>query len=489
MMKKKLYIILISIVFNQLFCFQISQKNKSKVSACEVKSNQLAPINHTPNLKDVAFNQSCDPVSAITNEGNIPGDQGAVSIRVQPKASQKMKIALIIEQNDTFLDEVIPSLVKNLDGFGQQRTGFDITISHNEVVHHKKDIEKWFKQGYQLIIFVSGQHDELIWRVYDASQATMLAGKKAKIAQLSKEQITDYLANELWTLLTGQESIFHTKIAFCKQYKHKNTILRDIYATNPCAYKPQLLVKGGKPLAPRWNKNEVNPLLLYSEITPKNIRLMSADMNGNRRIVSNWDGMNGWTSFASDGKAVVFCLSKSGNSQLYCHEYDELTHKINVTQVTHNSGNNISPTLRDNGDIIFCSDFETKYPQIYYYHADTKVFERIATDGYCASPSFCEKNHMIAYCKPINGVMQIFTYNIDTQEHKQLTFNEGSKDESCWSPQGQYLAYSVDLNSKSRIALFNMVTQESLYLTPETEYCVYPTWSSGHVMVSENINV
>ena len=183
-------------------------------------------------------------------------------------------------------------------------------------------------------------------------------------------------------------------------------------------------------------------------------------------------------SFSPDGSKVVFCRSDNGKSNLYLYEYDKaLLQKTRLEKLTDNDGNNISPTVRDDGDVIFCSDAESKGPQICYYHAFTKQIEILTTDGYCAAPSFCEKNKQIAYTRYNNGVMQLFIYDMMTKKHSQTTFDSGNKQECTWSPCGNYLAFCIEDGIKSRIAVLNLLTAERTYLTPPNARCRYPSWS------------
>ena len=45
-------------------------------------------------------------------------------------------------------------------------------------------------------------------------------------------------------------------------------------------------------LAPRWNGKKLDPLILYSEYTPSNLRLMVSDLKGNKQVATSFDGLN-----------------------------------------------------------------------------------------------------------------------------------------------------------------------------------------------------
>lgn len=400
-----------------------------------------------------------------------------LTVQLDVQQQEKMKFLIgLIHPDDTL--QTFASLLKNdLDCPQQKLSGFQVTIQNFEKVPSKKMIKKFAQDGFPVVLFLQADQESLEWRLYDSLHATMQTGKRMLLKAASREASAHMLADQLWLILTGQEGIFSTKIAYCVQTKQNNHTGSDIYVMSPCGSNAERLVQGGKLLGPRWNKDTSKPLLLFSEVTTSNVRLMVTTMQGARRLVSNFEGLTMLPSFSSDGKSVVYCASYKGTSQIYCTSLDAEGKRKITKRVTHNAGNNTSPMIRDNGDIIFCSDFETKFPQIYYVHANSGNLERLTESGYCACPNFSEKSGKIAYCKLVNGCVQIFLYDVATKNHKQLTFNKGNKDECCWSPCGNYVAFSVEERSSSRIAILNLMTNEQVFLTSRHQHCTYPSWS------------
>lgn len=403
-----------------------------------------------------------------------------IQLTIKNQQQEKMKLAIgVLNPTDTLLT-IAEIIQHNLSCYQQQLSGFNVILQTFAEVPSKKQLKKFFGDGYNIIIFLSLTKDNKIeWRIYDTLQGVMQKGKRLP-QQKTAEITAQILSDQLWLLLTGQESIFLTKIAYCKTINKGKQTFKNIYIQGPNESKTKCIVKGGKPLAPRWNTDKKFPLILYSEFTPVNVRLMSTTLQGQRKIVSNFDGLTMLASFSLDGQRVVYCASYKGNSQLYYYYFDQAAKKGITKRLTHNQGNNTSPNLCDNGDVIFCSDFETKSPQLYYLHAQTGQIERLTFGGYCASPHFSEKKGAVAYSKLVGNDMQIFLYNLATKEHKQITFDKGSKDECSWSPCGNYLTFVKQEGVKSRIAVLNMITQESFFLTSEMDICSYPSWSPNY---------
>ncbi len=420
------------------------------------------------------------------------------SMTVKSIAAQQQKMPLligVIGQDNQELESFAHFAKIILDRKNQKTSGFMVTVQSFEKIPSKKNIKQLATDGIPLTVFITSNADgHLEWRMYDTRYASMVRGQRFAHQNMPIKNRAEHLADQLWPVLTGQEGFFTSRIAFCKEVQQsdqkpqKRIGQKHISVVTPYADPAQEnyselidnLIVQGRSFAPRWNKDSNNPLLLYSEATLANVRLMSVNMHKQRRVVSNFEGLNILPSFSSDGNKVVYCLSRNGKSHLYLYEYDKDTEKPLLKKITNNAGNNISPTLRDNGDIIFCSDFQGKSPQICYYHAFTQQVDVLTSDGYCACPNFCEKNGKVAYCKFINGVMQLCSYDVKTRNHEQITFDRGNKEECSWSPCGNYLAFVVDNGSSSRIAVLNVLTHEKSFITSTRDRCTYPSWSPNY---------
>lgn len=406
---------------------------------------------------------------------NVPKDANTqFSLSVVPKEYAKLKLVLVIvgEQKQE-LATILSIIKKDLEFTGQ----FTVDIEPVDHIATKKEVGSLCERGYSLAVFfnASKHNDGIEWRLYDTTQIVMLKGSKTHKRGMVLRGWAHNVSDALWVALTGQEGFFSTKIAYCKEVpvKRKKKV-NHVYVADYDGSNEELLVATPTVnVAPRWNKDNKNPLVFYSEYTNTNVRLVAVDMHKKRKIASDYDGINMLPAFSSDGKKVVYCASRGkGSCQLYCYDKNELK------KITSNQGNNVSPTFSDDGSKIFyCSDYQTGKPQIFCYDMERNQQVRLTKDGYCASPSFCSKQNRLAYSKIVDGITQLFIYDVSTQEHTQLTFDAGHKEESSWSVCGNYLLFSIEQGSRSRIAMLNVLTNDLKYITSEKAICTYPAWS------------
>jgi len=397
-----------------------------------------------------------------------------MDVQVQAQDHQKVKLLVCTTgRSNKKLQGVSERIQRDL-AFTKQ---FAVSCCHISKLISQHDIKRFFSEGFPLVLFMKkGKNNKCIeWRLYDTEAASMLVGKNYCKRGKNNQEWAHHIVDAVWPALTGQPGFFSTKIAYCKELRQAGKkILKHVYIANFDGSDEKLLVSTSTVnVAPRWNKDLSRPLLFYSEHTNKNVRLVMVDMNGRRKVVSNFDGINMLPAFSPDGKQVVFCASRGGgNCQLYFFK------KGRLQKLTHNSGNNICPTFSDDGKtLFFCSDFETKGPQIYKYDFDTKKQERITHGGYCVSPSCCAQNNKLAYTKMVRGLMQVFVYDLKAKQHRQVTFDAGNKEECSWSPCGNYLLFAVETRKESRLALLNLNSNDRQFVTARGAMCCYPAWS------------
>lgn len=407
-------------------------------------------------------------------ENNEPDEPLRVHVATNDYARVGLKVIGIGDDQD--LAALIAILKKDLMYSGQVAVAESIL----DEVPKKSFFTGVAQEGYPLTLILEKKNaDAVNWRLYDTALGYMVKGQTHPRKDESIRGWAHSLADVLWPELTGKTGFFSTKIAYCRTVRlpHKTADCRSICVADYDGSNEQRLVTTPTiNLAPRWNRDAKNPLLFYSEYTNKNVRLMSVDMKGRRRIASNFEGINMLPTFSGDGKRVVYCASRAdGNCHLYYYEKNVLKRLLGA------EGNHVSPTLSADGShMYFCSDYEDNKPHIYRYDFDTQKISRITHHGSAMAPSYSSAVKRVVYSKFSQGVVQLFCYDEVTGKHVQVTTDPGNKDEASWSPCGNYLMFSVDKGNKGRVAQLNLLTKELRYITNSSDDCTYPIWSDKY---------
>ncbi len=414
-----------------------------------------------------------------------------LTVNTANQAAQMPLMIISLGKLDERMSRLTDQVSRDLELSGQ----FSIQVQegHPEITS-VSELKKLSQQQFPLAIFLnfnSADKSEIEWRLYDTVNAKMLAGKKVYYHNLKLKAVAHELAQQVWLELTGTVGCFKTVIAACKRYKKPNGKFgQQIYAlhvtdglNSSVAHQHKQIVSAPTAnFAPRWHATK--PVLYYAQQTVRNVRLMSLDSAYKNKIVADFDGLNLTPAFAQDGK-IALTLSWQGKERLCSYKYQN--HKAQFESLTGPDIDALSPKFMDNNRILFCAINHKNMPRIAIYDLRTSDLDYITDHKYAVSPDYCAVTQKIIYCKKVDGVQQIFVCQLQqnglVNNHKQLTFSKGDKDNCNWSPCGNYIIYSDEFNNQSRIGLYNCLTNKTQYLTPAGEHWSFPNWSPVYMEI------
>lgn len=407
----------------------------------------------------------------------------SVQIR-KPRKTKEIKCLLLCIGENKKSEEIAKTLKFDMEFTDQ------LLVDIKRFPEHltKKQLGKLYKKGIALCLSCeSNNKNKFVIEVKDTHSSNTVFKKAFSLKQEPSVYQAHSISQELLPALTGSAGIPQSSIAYCKQFStyHKGLFVSDY----SCKSERPLFSKKALTVAPRWHSSL--PQLFFSQFTSHNGKLMSFDLKSKKaRTICSYDGLNMQPSFSPTGDKVVLCLSAlKGNSELYLYDQrvcSRLKKRVFIP-LTTNGGNNSSPCMLPNNDVVFCSDFQTGMPQLYYLSMATKKIHRLtAGRGYCAGPSYCEKTNSIIYTKPHNKVFQLWSINLDEDEiqEKQLTFGKGDKLDPSWSPCGNYIAFTYDYINKRgkrvpQIATFNISSRKIRILTNDSYPKSFPVWTQA----------
>lgn len=384
--------------------------------------------------------------------------------------TKRMKLFMgVLKNGNQDLARMLPFLQADLELSKQ----FKLTVEEQDALPKTKhEITDLYNKGYVLAFFINSTQDgkAFEWRLYNTTQAYMEKGKRCAKLGTNPADWGHTLAHDMWLELMGSPGSFFTRLCYIKKvpdvrYKSVSQLcLCDIVGGNEHVLQASSRIT----IAPYWSLTRDNPYLVYSEFTDANVRLVSIDLHGNRRIVLDFDGTTAGVSFQPEGGDIIY--GRSGG--IWRYAYDPALERGTHTLLIKEDGACASPSLLSNGDIIYCSQGKIKY-----YNSKACTREILVGDGYNVGPALHEKSNKVVYSRRIKGDMQLFVYNLKTKSNEQLTFDQGDKTDPCWSPCGTWAAFCTERKGKSRIAIFNVKTHHAAFITSAHDHCRYPAWS------------
>jgi tol-pal system beta propeller repeat protein TolB len=399
----------------------------------------------------------------------------------------KIKCLVLMSGDKELMSKVAPLMRFDLE-FSDQ---LDIELSKYDGQITPSLLTKLFNQGTSLCLCLklvpkASDTSQFHMEVRETSAGTILFDKTATVHRVSLIYDVHSMCDELMPALTGKKCPLLSSLAYCKAVSPQHKVV--CVADYSC--KLEKIVAQARTIntVPRWHSQA--PVLFYSQFTRSNSRLMSCDMKTKQhRVICSFDGLNMQPSFSPDGTKAVLCLSGDKNSEIYF--YDQIQSKANKKRtfqpLTHNGGNNASPCFLPNGNVAFCSDFESRYPQLYLLNGISHKVTRLTNGrGYCAAPSYCVRTNTIVYTRYIDGIFQLCLLNLGVQPYRerQLTRSPGDKTEPTWSECGEYVAFAynfIDPSTKKRanqIAVLNLLSGKIRVLTSGKEPKSFPVWTS-----------
>lgn len=408
----------------------------------------------------------------ITINFSVQSAETDAAFMVHAHQHQMIPVVICVLGDQSDLYHIAQRMQKDLS-FSEQCV---VTVKSFSNKVTKKGIKKFFEEGFLMALFINKGSDNHIleWRLYETASGTFLAGKQYKKRGNSAAVWAHALSDMVWPIITGSDPFFSTKIAYCKaKIEKKGRRIQHVYIADFDGTNEEILVDVPTIcVAPCWHQDLKRPLLWYSEYGRTNVRMMQVDMDKNRKIISDGDGITMLPAFSPSGNSFVYCASKgSGHCQLF------LWSDNSIKTIAENAGNSLNPLFGpDESTLFFCSDLHGK-PQIYEYNISRGEMAPITHGGFCTSPAYSKKAKILAYAKMVRGYMQIFFYDITTKKHTQITSDPSNKGECSWSPCGHYLLFGESRSGKSRIALLNLSNNVRKYITGVESDCSYPAWS------------
>jgi TolB protein len=197
--------------------------------------------------------------------------------------------------------------------------------------------------------------------------------------------VSHRISDEIYEAILGVRGAFFTKIAYIKaQRLAPNKYEYGIWVADSDGYAPQRIVRNTEPfLSPAWSPDgRYLAYVSFEREGPQSLILrqhvyIHELATGQRRMVTNFKGINGAPNFSPDGRTLLITLSRSGNPEI--NKVDLASNAI--TQLTRHFGIDTEAFWMPGGNsFLFTSDRSGK-PQIYALSADGGTPERVTFEG------------------------------------------------------------------------------------------------------------
>ena len=218
-------------------------------------------------------------------------------------------------------------------------------------------------------------------------------------------------------------------------------------------------------------------------------RLAIMDSDGaNHRYLPSGGGIPLTPRFSSDLQAVTYLFLSDKSSRVFHHRLDTGVR----TDLGQFDGLYFAPRfVPQSQDIIFsfASPENPGNTDVWKMNIITRRFQRITSHpAIDISPSFSPDGKHFAMTSDRSGSQQIYTQLADGSEATRITFGKGNFSTPVWSPRGDLIAFTRQLDGQFAIGVMR-TDGTAVRILDERWHIEGPTWSpNGRVLMyfSEN---
>lgn len=154
------------------------------------------------------------------------------------------------------------------------------------------------------------------------------------------------------------------------------------------------------------------------------------------QIFSTHQATQGSPAFSPDGKQIAFVSNKDGSARIYVMDIPSPGTSLNQIKATLITKRNREST----------------------------------------APSWSPDGTKLAYCAPVQGSRQIWIYDFNTKEERQLTQGAGNKENPSWAPNSLHLVFNSSDKGKCDLYLINLNHPESTKIISGDGEKRFPCW-------------
>ena len=304
---------------------------------------------------------------------------------------------------------------------------------------------------------------------YDVAEGREVLRKEYTAKPDLMRLLAHAVSNDIYKILTGQQGIFKTKIAFIAQ----KAGLKELYMMDWDGERMYPVgIKGGIILAPRWSRD--GSKLIYSAEKNRKWGIYQLDMNTMRELSTiRLSGVSIVGNFFPDNRRFAFSTARDGHSDISIGDIGGSgSRKIIATPWI-----DVSPSVSPDGSTIVFVSNRSGSPQLYMSDREGFNVHRLTFQGnYNTSPQWSPTGDKIVYASMIGGKNQIFTVKPDGSAATQLT-DAGNNEDPCFSPDGRYIAFTSNRQGPPGIFVIRANGEGLKRLTPKGFRAASPGWS------------
>lgn len=311
--------------------------------------------------------------------------------------------------------------------------------------------------------------------VYRPAGDNIVAAKKYTVSAAELRKVAHHISDIVYQEVTGVRGIFSTKLAYVVVQRGQGGQAHYVLeVSDQDGYNPRPLLSSNEPImSPSWSPN--GRQLAYVSFENRRAGIYVQDIaSGERRLVSEFPGINGAPAWSPDGRKLALVLSKSGAPNIYIMDIASRQ----LSQVTKDFYINTEPSWSPDGKFLLFTSNRGGGPQIYQYNLASGSTSRLSYDGpYNARASYTRDGGHVAMIHRVSGIYNIAILDLDSGTVKVLTPSHGDSASPSVAPNGSMVLFDTVYSGRNVLGMVSADGNVQLVLPARNGDAQDPAWS------------
>lgn len=405
-------------------------------------------------------------------------------------------------QEDPHLDETYIHQLEDILQFDLNHNGMTFTVKHNNERDTLSDSGSFLQSGnasawkalnvyYVLKILVKDK--QIFARMLSvngnnekSSEGLTLTGNLNQ----DRRQI-HRLADMIHKALFGTDGVAHSRFIYTiKTIQGKNSLAEIWEADYDGANLHQITRENSLCVTPTYippKPGYSSGSIMYVSYKSGQTKIYVATLKeGVGQRFSLFKGNQLMPAISRQRDKVAFICDYTGNPDLFLQAFDPEKGPVGKPQqifATH-LATQATPTFSPNGQQVAFVSNKDGSPRIYVIDipapgASIKDIKATLITKYNrenTAPTWSPDGSKLAYCAVSGGVRQIWIYDFDKRQERQITQGGGNKENPTWAPNSLHIIFNSTGTKESELYLINLNQPEAVKISSGPGEKRFPVW-------------
>lgn len=280
---------------------------------------------------------------------------------------------------------------------------------------------------------------QIQFQLFDTIKGRQLAGYSIPARQTDLRMAAHQISDLIYEAITGVRGAFNTRIVYVTSASGGGKKQYIMQVADSDGYNARSILNSPQPLmSPDWSPDGRRIAVVSFEKNRAHVYIQDV-LTGQRRVVSNFKGINGAPVWSPDGQKLALTLSKTGTAQIYVMDVNS----GQLRQVTRGRFISTEPAWMPDGQSLVYTSNRNGKPQVYQISVNGGEPRRLTFEGsYNTAPAVSPDGKKIAMINGDNNRFRVAVLDLETRETRVIT--NGRLDESpSFAPNGDMIIYAT----------------------------------------------